>query len=330
MTVADKLEIAARPGIAALGRFRIGTSATLMAIVVVLFAFLSMTSAVFPTPENLSNLLRQTSINGIIALGMLMVIITAGIDLSVGAVVAIAGIVNALMLQAGVSMWLSIPLTILIGASIGVFNGILVHEVSITPFIATLGTLTIVRGLVMIMSGARMVANLPKEFGQIASGSVFGIPSMFIIWMVLFAVTVFLLNYTQLGRNFFIIGSSREVARLSGIRLRPNIYAVYGLSSAYAALAGILLSSRLSMGVPTAGISYELDAIAAVVIGGGSLFGAAGSAIGAVLGAIIMQTIRNGGNLLGIDPFALQVIIGALILIAVGIDQIRVRKAEKG
>lgn len=328
--MSNTAETKPRHSIAALGKYNVGTSATLLGIVVVLFVFLSLTSAVFPSPENLSNLLRQTSINGIIALGMLMVIITAGIDLSVGAVVAIAGIVNALLLQAGVSMWVSIPLTLIIGAAIGVFNGILVHEVSITPFIATLGTLTIVRGLVMIMSGARMVANLPKEFGQIASGSVFGIPSMFIIWMVLFAITVFLLNYTQLGRNFFIIGSSKEVARLSGIRLRPNIYAVYGLSSAYAALAGILLSSRLSMGVPTAGISYELDAIAAVVIGGGSLFGAAGSAIGAVLGAIIMQTIRNGGNLLGVDPFALQVIIGALILIAVGIDQLRVRRAEKG
>lgn len=319
-----------RQGITVLGKYTIGTSTTLMAIVVILFVFLSSTSSVFATPENLSNLLRQTSINGIIALGMLMVIITAGIDLSVGAIVAIAGIVNALLMQAGMSMWVSMPLTLVIGAAIGVFNGILIHEVSITPFIATLGTLTIVRGIVMIMSGARMVANLPKEFGQIASGDIFGIPSMFIIWMALFVATLFLLNYTQLGRNFFIIGSSKEVARLSGIRLRPNMYAVYGLSSLYAALAGILLSSRLSMGVPTAGISYELDAIAAVVIGGGSLFGAAGSAIGAVLGAIIMQTIRNGGNLLGIDPFALQVIIGALILIAVGVDQLRMRKAEKG
>ncbi|MDR3497159.1 MAG: ABC transporter permease [Ancalomicrobiaceae bacterium] len=311
-------------------RFNIGTSATLMVIVVILFVFLTATSPVFLTAANLSNLLRQTSINGIIALGMLMVIITAGIDLSVGAVVAIAGIVNALMLQAGVSMLVSIPLTIAIGAAIGMFNGFLVFEVRITPFIASLGTLTIVRGLVMIISGARMVANLPSGFGRIASAEFLGIPSMFIVWMALFVLTAFLLSYTQLGRNFFIIGSSPEVARLSGIRLRPNIYAVYGLCSAYAALAGILLSARLSMGVPTAGISYELDAIAAVVIGGGSLFGAAGSALGAVLGAIIMQTIRNGGNLLGVDPFALEVIIGALILIAVGVDQIRVRRAERG
>jgi ribose transport system permease protein len=311
-------------------KFNIGTSATLMVIVVILFGFLSFASPVFLTTDNLSNLLRQTSINGIIALGMLMVIITAGIDLSVGAVVAIAGIVNALMLQAGVPMLISIPLTIVIGAAIGMFNGFLVFEVSITPFIATLGTVTIVRGLVMIISGARMIANLPPSFGRIASAQILGIPSMFIVWMALFALTVFLLNYTRLGRNFFIIGSSSEVARLSGIRLRPNIYAVYGLCSAYAALAGVLLSARLSMGVPTAGISYELDAIAAVVIGGGSLFGAAGSAFGAVLGAIIMQTIRNGGNLMGVDPFALEVIIGALILVAVGVDQIRVRRSERG
>ncbi|MDR3375572.1 MAG: ABC transporter permease [Ancalomicrobiaceae bacterium] len=328
--MADKVATTEPSGLAGIRRINIGTSATLMVIVVILFVFLSMTSPVFLTGANLSNLLRQTSINGIIALGMLMVIITAGIDLSVGAVVAIAGIVNALMLQAGVPMLVSIPLTIVIGAIIGMFNGFLVFEVRITPFIASLGTLTIVRGLVMIISGARMVANLPVEFGRIASAELLGIPSMFIVWMVLFVLTAFLLSYTQIGRNFFIIGSSTEVARLSGIRLRPNIYAVYGLCSAYAALAGILLSARLSMGVPTAGISYELDAIAAVVIGGGSLFGAAGSAFGAVLGAIIMQTIRNGGNLLGVDPFALEVIIGALILIAVGVDQIRVRRAERG
>jgi len=319
--VTNTVETKPRQGIAVLGRYNIGTSATLLAIVVILFVFLSLTSAVFPTPANLSNLLRQTSINGIIALGMLMVIITAGIDLSVGAVVAIAGIVNALMLQAGMSMWVSIPLTLIIGAAIGVFNGILVHEVSITPFIATLGTLTIVRGLVMIMSGARMVANLPKEFGQIASGDLFGIPSMFIIWMVLFLATLFLLNYTQLGRNFFIIGSSKEVARLSGIRLRSNMYAVYGLSSLYAALAGILLSSRLSMGVPTAGISYELDAIAAVVIGGTSLAGGTGAILGTVIGTLIIGTMNNGLDLLNVSSYFQQIVKGIIIISAVLLDQ---------
>lgn len=313
-----------------LKKFNLGTSATLVIIVLLLFAFLSLSTNSFATSINLTNLLRQTSINGIIALGMLMVIITAGIDLSVGAVVAIAGIVNALLLKAGVPMILSIPLTMVLGTVIGIFNGIMVHEFKITPFIATLGTLTIVRGLVMIISDARMVANLPPEFGMIASGTIFGLPNMFVIWMLLFAFTWYLLSYMQIGRNFFIMGSSKDVARLSGVPLRTNTYAVYGLCSTYAALAGILLSSRLSMGVPTAGMSYELDAIAAVVIGGGSLFGAAGSAIGAGLGAIIMQTIRNGGNLLGVDPFALEVIIGGLILFAVGIDQFRQRKANRG
>lgn len=310
-------------------RPNLDTSATLLVIVALMALALSLTAPAFPTLVNISNLLRQTSINGIIALGMLMVIITAGIDLSVGAVVAFSGILNALLMTAGVPMAVSIPLTIVLGAVIGVFNGALIYELGITPFIATLGTLTIVRGVVMILSGAQMIVNLPPAFGMISDMQLFGIPSMFLIWMVLFALTAGLLSFTQLGRNFFIIGSSKEVARLSGIRLRRNVYAVYALCSAYSAIAGILLSSRLNMGVPTAGMSYELDAIAAVVIGGGSLFGAAGTAMGAVLGAIIMQMIRNGGNLLNVDPFALEVIIGALILIAVGLDQVRQRRSSR-
>ena len=202
----------------------------------------------------------------------------------------------------------------------------LVYNFGITPFIATLGTTTMVRGLVMIVSGARMIADLPASFGSLSNSAIFYIPTMFLIWMALFAFIWLVLRYTQLGRNMFIIGSSQEVARLSGIRLSRNIYATYALCSLYAAIGGLMLSSRLNMGVPTAGLGYELDAIAAVVIGGASLFGAAGSALGAVLGAVIMQTIHNGGTLLGVDPFALQIIIGALILVSVGIDQVRVRR----
>jgi ribose transport system permease protein len=310
--------------------FSLGTSATLFLIIVLLFVFLSFTTNSFLTVENLVNLLRQTSINGVIALGMLVVIITAGIDLSVGAVVAISGIVNALLLQQGVPLVVTVPFSLLIGAGVGLFNGVLVFDFGITPFIATLGTVTIVRGLVMILSGARMVADLPAGFGHLSMSTLLGIPTMFLIWMALFGAIWAILRYTQLGRNMFIMGSSQEVARLSGIRLRRNTYAIYGLCSLYAAIGGLLLSSRLSMGVPTAGIGYELDAIAAAVIGGASLFGAAGSALGAVLGAVIMQTIHNGGTLLGIDPFMLQIIIGALILLSVGIDQVRQRQRRIG
>jgi ribose transport system permease protein len=309
---------------------KLGTSATLGLIIVLLFVVLSFTTRSFLTWENLVNLLRQTSINGVIALGMLVVIITAGIDLSVGGVVAISGIINALLLKEGVPLAVTIPIALLAGAGVGLFNGVLVFDFGITPFIATLGTVTIVRGLVMILSGARMIASLPAGFAHLSMSTVLGIPTMFLIWMALFATIWMIIRYTQFGRNMFIIGSSQEVARLSGIRLRRNTYAIYGLCSLYAAIGGLLLSSRLSMGVPTAGIGYELDAIAAVVIGGASLFGAAGSALGAVLGAVIMQTIHNGGTLLGIDPFVLQIIIGALILLSVGIDQVRQRQRRAG
>ena len=307
-------------------KLNLETSATLALIILLLFVFFSITTRSFLTIENLANLLRQTSINGVIALGMLLVIITAGIDLSVGAVVAISGIVNALLMKAGVPLGVSVPAALIVGSGVGLFNGVLVYNFGITPFIATLGTTTMVRGLVMIISGARMIADLPASFGNLSNSSLFYIPTMFLIWMALFAIIWLMLRYTQLGRNMFIIGSSQEVARLSGIRLNRNIYATYGLCSLYAAVGGLMLSSRLNMGVPTAGLGYELDAIAAVVIGGASLFGAAGSALGAVLGAVIMQTIHNGGTLLGVDPFTLQIIIGALILVSVGIDQVRVRR----
>jgi ribose transport system permease protein len=316
----------AAPAPSARRTLNLETSATLGLIILLLFIFFSVTTRSFLTIENLANLLRQTSINGVIALGMLIVIITAGIDLSVGAVVAISGIVNALLLKAGLPLFASIPASLIVGAGVGLLNGVLVYNFGITPFIATLGTTTMVRGLVMILSGARMVADLPAGFGNLSNSSILYIPTMFVIWMALFAIIWLVLRYTQLGRNMFIIGSSQEVARLSGVRLGRNLYATYALCSLYAAIGGLMLSSRLSMGVPTAGLGYELDAIAAVVIGGASLFGAAGSALGAVLGAIIMQTIHNGGTLLGVDPFALQIIIGALILLSVGIDQVRVRR----
>lgn len=307
-------------------KLNLETSATLGMIILLLFVFFSVTTRSFLTFENLANLLRQTSINGVIALGMLVVIITAGIDLSVGAVVAISGIVVALLMKADAPLGVCVPVALIVGTGVGLFNGVLVYNFGITPFIATLGTTTMVRGLVMILSGARMVADLPAGFGNLSNSSILYVPTMFVIWMALFAIIWLVLRYTQLGRNMFIIGSSQEVARLSGVRLGRNLYATYALCSLYAAIGGLMLSSRLSMGVPTAGLGYELDAIAAVVIGGASLFGAAGSALGAVLGAIIMQTIHNGGTLLGVDPFALQIIIGALILLSVGIDQVRVRR----
>ena len=320
------LDASAVPTSAKRRKLNLETSATLGLIIFLLFAFFSVTTRSFLTVENLANLLRQTSINGVIALGMLVVIITAGIDLSVGAVVAISGIVNALLLKAGMPLGVSVPAAMICGAGVGLLNGVLVHNFGITPFIATLGTTTMARGFVMILSGARMVADLPAGFGRLSNSTILFIPTMFVVWMALFAIIWLILRYTQLGRNMFIIGSSQEVARLSGIRLGRNLYATYGLCSLYAAIGGLMLSSRLAMGVPTAGLGYELDAIAAVVIGGASLFGAAGSALGAVLGAIIMQTIHNGGTLLGVDPFALQIIIGALILVSVGIDQVRVRR----
>lgn len=300
------------------------TEGIIILVYLVIFLLLSIFVKGFFTTGNLSNLVRQTSINGVIALGMTFVIISGGIDLSVGSVVAFAGMMAAvLMAQLGLSAPISVIVGIISGTLVGVMNGVLIYEGKIPPFIATLGTMTIFRGATMLISGARMVSGMPKSFLNIAQTNVWGLPFLFFIWLVMIIVSAFVLSMTRFGRNTFAMGSSQEAARLSGINIRWNIYMVYGFSSLMSSIAGIMLISRLANGVPTAGMGYELDAIAAAVIGGASLSGGEGSILGTVIGAMLMSTLRQGGNLMGINPFILQILVGILILVAVTIDQIR-------
>lgn len=300
---------------------------TILIVYLIFFLLLSIFVKGFLTPNNLSNLVRQTSINGVIALGMTFVIISAGIDLSVGSVVGFAGMVTAvLMTQSGLDPFLSVIIGIVLGTLVGVLNGVLVFDGKVPPFIATLGTMTVFRGAIMLISGARMVSGMPDAFLNLAQINILGLPSLFIVWLITIIISAFILNMTRFGRNIYAIGSNQEAARLSGINIRWNIYAIYGFSALMSSIAGIMLISRLANGIPTAGTGYELDAIAAAVIGGASLNGAEGSILGTVIGAMLMSTLRNGGNLLGIDPFILQILIGALIVAAVLIDQIKKQK----
>ncbi|CCG57650.1 monosaccharide-transporting ATPase [Brachyspira pilosicoli WesB] len=303
----------------------IGTIGTLILIIIVMsIVLLILRPNSFGTYTNFNNLLRQTSINGIIALGMTIVIITAGIDLSVGAIVAYSGVlVSQLTVLHEMPVLLAVLISILLSTIIGIFNGILVHDAKIPPFIATMGTMTILRGFVKFITGGRMINNVPDSLTNICQMNILGIPFLFLIWFILIIFTYIFLNHTVAGRNIYALGSSREVARLSGINIRTHIYLAYTISGLFSGIAGILLVSRLGAGVPTAGLSYELDAIASSVIGGASLTGAEGSAIGTILGAFIMQMLRNGGNLLGIDPFILEMVIGFLIVISVYVDQLR-------
>jgi ribose/xylose/arabinose/galactoside ABC-type transport system permease subunit len=307
---------------------RYGTQITLAAILLCMCVALSLATPVFLTAENLSNLVKQSAINGIIALGMTVVIITGGIDLSVGSVAGFASAVVALLMTSGVAPIVAVPAALAVSFGIGLFNAFMVHEGGIAPFIATLGSMTMVRGLLDLITGAQTIVGLPASFLNFGDAAYFGIPSEFVLWMILTLVLTIVLAKTRFGRNVYAIGSSQEVARLSGISLRFNLYLAYGLCGLMAGIGGVVLAARVRMAAPTAGTGYELYAIAAAVVGGASLNGAQGTVIGSVLGALIMTTISSGGNLLGIDAFTLQIAVGALIVIAVWLDKLRKGKSK--
>lgn len=305
---------------------RLMGSGVLVLVIAVLWIGLSLASPFFLTYNNLFNLGRQTAINGIIALGMTFVIVSGGIDLSVGSVVAIGSLFLALILKAGMPVFAAITLTLLLAVLLGLINGIVIFEGNVPPFIATLGMMIVARGIGLVISKARLITGLPLSFNNFAQAAPFGIPTLVIVLAVAAVASDFILRKTSFGRSVYALGSSREAARLSGINIRLITYGVYVMSAFMSGIAAILLTSRLGSGIPTAGQGYELDAIAAAVVGGASLNGAEGSIVGTILGAFIMSTLRNGGNLLGLDPFYLEIIIGILLVVTVFIDQIQKRR----
>lgn len=295
----------------------------LLVIVIVLMVLLSFASKNFFTANNLRNLVRQTSVNGIIALGMTFVIISGGIDLSVGAVVGVASIVVSKLLVANVGIPAALLISIVVCVFLGIINGFIIHYGKVPPFIATLGMMQAARGIVMLLSNARMIAGLPKGFTGFAQRVILGLPSLFFVWLLVIAVTYILTAKTVFGRNIFAYGSNIEAARLSGINTAWVTVSVYAMSGLLSGIAGVLMTSRLGNGIPTAGQGYEMDAIASAVVGGASLSGGSGTIFGTVLGALLISLIQNGGNLLGINAFILQIIVGILIVASVWIDQKR-------
>jgi ribose transport system permease protein len=302
---------------------RYSTELTLGGILLLFVVVLSVASPYFLTAGNLSNLVKQSAINGIIALGVTAIIISGGIDLSVGAVAGLAGVVVAMLMTSGVPTLAACAVALVAAALVGVANAVMIYEGRIPPFIATLASMTMVRGLVKLITNAMMITGLPPGFLHFGEASYFGVPSQFWVWMVLAAAMIAVLARTRFGRAIYAIGASPEVARLSGIDLRANLYGVYALGAVLAGVGGLVLTARVRMASPTAGENYELFAIAASVIGGASLNGAQGTIVGSILGALIMTTITNGGNLLGIDAFTLEIAIGALIALAVWADKLR-------
>ena len=298
-----------------------GRDAGGLIVLLVLFGAMTLASDEFLTTDNMANLARQVAIFGIIAVGQLLVILTAGIDLSVGSVLGLTGCVTAQLMVEGMPVPLAIVVGLLVGIALGLFNGGLVAYGKLPPFIVTLGMLGIARGLVLVLTDASTVQPLPESFANIANGDFLGLPNLLWMFVIVVVVTAFVLRRTVFGRYIYAVGSNPESARLSGVPVTGVLVSVYALAGLLAAVGGVLFASRLNAGIPTAGTGYELNAIAACVIGGASLFGAKGGAFGAAAGALIVATLNNGGNLLAVNAFYLQIIIGALILIAVAFDQ---------
>lgn len=277
----------------------------------------------FFTLSNFINIARQTSINGIIAVGMTYVILTGGIDLSVGAVMALVGTLASGMLVAGWSAPLAIGLALACGLGFGLFNGVLVTFLSMPSIIVTLATMGIARGLGLIYTGGYPIDGLPAWFGIIGSRNLLGMPLTVLLMLLVYAVAWLFLRHTPFGRHVYAIGGNREATRLSGVRVRRVELLVYAISGLTAAIAGFVLASRLMSGQPNAGNSFELDAIAAVVLGGTAISGGRGSIIGTLLGALLLSVLNNGLNMMGVSPYLQDVVKGVIILAAIYISRER-------
>ena len=293
---------------------------------IILFVILCFASPYFLTVTNLSSVVRQTAVINIMALGMTLVIISGGIDLSVGSILAMGGLFGTMMMQAGQPVLAGVAVGLLTGCLCGFVNGTLVTRLKINPFIVTLGTMGIIRGLTLLISNGLPVHQIPKEFSYLGEGMLLGVP--FVLWLlVICALAVHvILEHTRLGRYAFAIGSNPDAAYYAGIPVNFHTVAVYSICGMLTGLAGMIEASRLMTGQPTAGQGYELQAIAAVVIGGGSLRGGEGTVLGTLVGAFIMGLLANGSDLLGISPYLQQAIIGAVIILAVTVDELRKRK----
>ena len=289
-------------------------------LICVLLAFLS---PVFRTLNNFVLILRQTSIYGIMAVGMTFVILTGGIDLSVGSVLALSGAICAGMLKSGMALPGVLAITLAVGVGVGLFNGIAVTAGRITPFVVSLGMLTIARGLTLIYTKGYPISGFDADFRLIGGGYLLGIPIPIIIFLGIVLLAYIVLTQTRLGRYTYAIGGNEETVKLSGVNANFFKSLAYVICSLTAAISALISTSRLNSGGPQAGVGYELDVIAAVVIGGTSLSGGRGSIWGTFIGALLIGVINNGMNLLGISPYFQQVVKGFIIIGAVLLDRLR-------
>ena len=297
----------------------------------ILCVVLAMRSPAFLTGANILLVFRQISINAILAIGVTFVLLTAGIDLSLGSVVALTGVLSAMYAHPETfPVFVPVGVGLLAGVLVGLVNGLVITRCYVAPFIATLGMMTVARGAALVFSQGRPVSNLSDSFNVIGGGDILGIPVPIVIMAIAFVVSYLVLSRTTLGRYIYAVGGNEEAAHASGIRVNRIKLAAYAICGALAGLAGIIQASRISTGQPNAGIAYELDAIAAVVIGGTSLSGGIGGVGGTVLGALIIGVINNGLDLLNVSSYYQQIIKGVIIIGAVALDREKISRRTVG
>lgn len=304
----------------ALFKFNVRDAGTLIGLLIIVGTF-SMLSPVFMTIPNLLNILQQSSINGIIALGMTLVIISGGIDLSVGPTAALSAVLGATLMVAGVPIPLAVMATLGVGALCGVFSGSLVAYAGLQPFIVTLGGLSLFRAMSLIFTNGNPIFGIPPEFRSVINTEVLGVPAPIVIVVTIAIILWVLMNKTPLGEYILAVGGNEEAARVAGVPVKRTKVTVFVISGMLASLASLILIGRLGAAEPTMGNLWELDAIAAAAIGGASLMGGKGSIIGTLIGAIILGSLRNGLTLLNIQAFYQLLATGLIIIIAMLIDR---------
>ena len=302
---------------------------TTVIALIILMAVITIINSNFLTANNLLNLLLQVTSNALIAFGMTFVILTGGIDLSVGSILALSSALTAGLLGSGMPVTLAILISLIMGCILGMMNGLLISYGKLAPFIVTLATMTIFRGATLVYTNGNPITKGLSDtflFQFLGQGYIVGIPFPVIIMFIVFIVLYVLLHKTAFGKSVYAIGGNEKAAYISGVKLNKVKIIIYSISGMMASISGLIITSRFSSAQPTAGASYEMDAIAAVVLGGTSLSGGKGRILGTLIGALIIGVLNNGLNIIGVSAFWQQVVKGVVILIAVLIDRFKVVK----
>ncbi len=300
----------------------------IIVIFIALVVVLAILKPSFISPKNLANILKQASINGILAFGMMFVIISGGFDMSVGSTVAFTGILAAFLGQGQYPLIIALLAALLAGLAVGVVNGVGVAVGELPPFIMTLGTMTAVRGMALLISGGKPVTGISESYKAIAAGSIAGIPTLAIFWIVVILVCSFVAIKTVYGRRVYACGGNVQAARVAGINTTFIKVSTFAIAGFLAGLCGFLMTSRITIGQPTAAESYEMDAITACVVGGVSMSGGVGNPVGVIIGTLLITVISNGLDILGVSAHWQKIVKGVIIVLAVLIDVKRKSKKD--